>query len=274
MITVHDFEQRSPEWHQARLGMVTASMVGRLISIDPAPAESTDCPVCGAEPGQPCWSLAKKAQPTPIKVPHNLRVVAAATLPPIYSPSSSDTAKRTMATLVAERINGWSEPVFVNSDMQRGVLDEPAARKAYSEHFGVPVRQVGLMVRDDWGFSIGCSPDGLVGEDGGIECKSRRAANHLTTVLADEVPVENMAQIQCCLLVTGRKWWDYVSFSGGMRLWVKRIYPDPDWQRAIVEAVETFEMRAAEMIADYEAAVEGLPMTERSEYDMEIEVAA
>lgn len=270
MITIHDFEQRSAEWHQARLGMVTASMVGRLIAISPAPAEMTDCPVCRQPAGEPCISLSRK-EPTPIKVPHDLRALAASTLPPVYAPATHDTAKRTIATLVAERINGWSEPVFVNSDMQRGVLDEPVARKAYSDHFKVPVREVGLVVRDDWGFRIGCSPDGLVGDDGGIECKSRRAANHLATVLADEVPVENMAQIQGCLLATDRKWWDYVSFSGGMRLWVKRIYPDPDWQRAIVETVETFEMRAAEMESIYRQAVEGLPMTERSVYDLEIE---
>ena len=48
-------------------------------------------------------------------------------------------------------------------------------------------------------------------------------------------------------------------------------FPEPDWQRAIVEAVESFEQRAAEMIADYNAAVEGLPMTERTNYDLEIE---
>jgi len=268
-IRTYGFEQRSPEWYQARLGMVTASMVGRLIDINPAPAEYTDCAVCGAQAGEPCWSMATKER-KPIKVPHNLRVVAAATLPPVYSPSSSDTAKRVTATLVAERINGWSEPVYATRDMERGVMDEPVARKVYSDHFA-PVREVGLVVRDDWGFSIGCSPDGLVGDDGLIEIKSRRAANHLGSILADEIPAENMAQIQCGLLVTGRSWCDYVSFSGGMALWPKRIFPDPDWQRAIVEAVESFEQRAAEMIADYNAAVEGLPMTERTNYDLEIE---
>ena len=124
MITVYDFEQRSPEWYQARLGMVTASMIGRLISIDPAPAESTDCPVCSAEPGQPCWSMATKER-KPIKVPHNLRVVAAATLPPTYSPSIGDTAKRTMATLVAWPIPIASKPT--KAGLERALF---AAREA------------------------------------------------------------------------------------------------------------------------------------------------
>ena len=81
MIRTYDFEQRSEEWHQARLGMVTASMVGRLIAISPAPAEMTDCPVCRQPAGEPCISLSRK-EPTPIKVPHDTRALAAATLPP------------------------------------------------------------------------------------------------------------------------------------------------------------------------------------------------
>lgn len=269
MIRTYDFEQRSAEWEAARLGMVTASMVGRLVSVGPAPAESTDCPVCHQQPGDPCISLSRK-EPTPIKVPHDRRVVAASTLPPVYSPSTSDTAKATTALLVAERITGFSDPVFVNRDMERGVLDEPAAREVYSKTWA-PVEQVGFIVRDDWGFSIGYSPDGLVGEDGLIEVKSRRSGIQLLSVLADEVPAANMAQIQAGLLVSGRQWCDYVSFSGGMALWRKRVFPDPEWQRAIVEAVAEFERNAAQMLADYREAVEGLPMTERSTYDLEIE---
>lgn len=270
MIRTFDFEQRSPEWEDARRGMVTASMVGRLISISPADPTCTDCPTCGARAGGPCYSIARK-EPTPIKVPHDTRALAAATLPPVYSPANTDTARMLTAALVAERINGWSDPTFQTNAMLRGVLDEPVARKAYADHYGTPVSEVGLIVRDDWGFSIGYSPDGLVGDDGLIECKSRLSRIQLLSVLAGEVPAENMAQMQTGLLVTGRKWCDYVSFCGGMHLWIKRVYPDPEWQRAIVEAVAQFEENAAAMIADYKAAVEGLPMTERTVYDLEIE---
>lgn len=269
MIRTFDFEQRSPEWEDARRGMVTASMVGKLISISPADPTCTECPQCGAQPGDPCLSVARK-EPTPIKVPHDRRALAAATLPPVYSPSTSDTAKMLTALLVAERITGWSDPVFVTNNMLRGTLDEPIAREVYSKHFA-PVTEVGFIVRDDWGFSIGYSPDGLVGDDGLVEFKSRLSRIQLTSILAGEVPAENMAQLQTGLLVTGRKWCDYVSFCGGMPMWVKRVYPDPEWQTAIVAAVRQFEDNAAAMIADYHAAVEGLPATERTTYDLEIE---
>lgn len=267
-IRTYSFEQRSPEWEEARRGMVTASMVGRLVSISPADATCTECPQCGALAGDPCISVARK-EPTPIKVPHDRRALAASTLPPVYGPATGDTAKMLTALLVAERITGWSDPVFVTGAMMRGTLDEPVAREAYSKHFA-PVTEVGFIVRDDWGFSIGYSPDGLVGDDGLIEIKSRLSRIQLTSILAGEVPAENMAQIQCGLLVTGRKWCDYVSFCGGMPLWRTRVYPDLEWHQAIVSAVAQFEETAAAMIADYSAAVEGLPATERSTYDLEM----
>ena len=39
--------------------------------------------------------------------------------------------------------------------------------------------------------------------------------------------------------------------------------PDPEWAKAIVSAVTTLEGRAKQMVANYRAAVRGLPMTER-----------
>lgn len=165
--------------------------------------------------------------------------------------------------LTAERITGWTDPTYVSDDMLRGTMEEPLAREAYAKSREVEVVEMGFMVRDDWGFDIGLSPDGLVGDDGLIEIKSRRAKKHLETILADEVPAENVAQIQCALLVSGRAWCDYISFCSGMPLWVRRVEPDQRWFDAIVAAVKQFEENAAEMASTYLARVKGLPMTER-----------
>jgi hypothetical protein len=181
-------------------------------------------------------------------------------------PASNDTSRRLTLSLVAERITGYVEPVWVNDDMRRGQLDEPIARDLYTEHIAphmTPATETGFMVRDDWGWSLGYSPDGLVGDYGLLEVKSRRQKKHLQTILADEVPAENMAQLQAGLLVSGREWIDYVSFSGGMPLWVKRVYPDPGWFTAIVEAVAAFEQAAEQMVDTYLDRTEGLPVTER-----------
>jgi hypothetical protein len=178
-----------------------------------------------------------------------------------FKPAVNDTSRALTNLLIAERITGRTEPVHVSGDMERGTLDEPIAREVYSEQIQT-VTQVGFMVRDDWGFRIGYSPDGLVGDTGLIEIKSRAPKKHLATILANEVPAENMAQIQCGLLVSGRHWCDYVSYCGGMPLWTKRVEPDPHWHEAIIAAVELFEANAAEGIARYTAAVTGLPTTE------------
>lgn len=215
-----ELEQGSPEWLAARCGIVTASVVGQLVT-------------------------------------------------PTLKTANNDTSRGLTATLVAERITGHVEPAQVSQAMMRGTLDEPFARDAYSEHHA-PVDQVGFMVRDFGKYKIGYSPDGLVSNDGLIEIKSRAQKKHLQTILADEVPTENMAQIQAGLLVSGRAWCDYVSFCSGMPLWTKRVYQTVSWQIAIKEAVEAFEANAAEMLARYAEATNGLPATERLDHFAEI----
>ena len=208
-----DIEQGSEQWHDARRGIVTASIVGKLIT-------------------------------------------------PTLTVANNDTSRAVTLQLVAERITGHTDPTYVSADMERGNLDEPIARAAYTEHIA-PVTELGFMVEDKWGFPIGYSPDGLVGDNGLIEVKSRRQKTQLHTILNDRVPPENMAQIQTALLVSGREWCDYVSLCGGMPMWIIRVLPDERWFNAITTAVDQFETNAAAMTRDYLLATDGLPETER-----------
>jgi len=189
--------------------------------------------------------------------------------PKTVKPASNDYSRALTATLVAERITGYVEPIYENADMRRGTLSEPYARDIYAEHAGVTVDEVGFIVRDEEAWKLGFSPDGLIDDDGLLEIKSPRQKKHLATILADEVPLEHMAQIQTGLLVTRRKWLDFCSYNGGMRLFVKRVYPDPKWQEAIISAVTTFEENAAQMIATYETNTKDAPETERIDFDLE-----
>jgi len=209
---------------------------------------------------------------------HDLRrgIVTASTVHRLITPStvkiaSNDKSRALTATLVAERVTGWTDDTYVSFDMARGHEVEPLAREVYAKHYGMPVTEMGFMVRDrgDWGhIRIGFSPDGLVGETGVIEIKCRRPKEHVATVLADEVPSEHMAQIQCGLFVSGREWCDFISYSPGMAMWIKRVLPDQRWGDVIIEAAEAFEITAAEMTAKYLAAVDGCPATERINYDV------
>lgn len=264
-----ELKQGSPEWLAARCGIPTASVIGLLVTSRQPSAIETDCPECGASAVYPCVG---KRSPGPLKTLHPARAAAAREMDRVIAAdTTSDTARGLTMTLAAERITGHVEPMQVSRAMERGTLDEPYARDAYGEHHA-PVAELGFMVRHFDGFKIGFSPDGLVGEEGLIEIKSRAQKTQLKTVLANEVPAENLAQIQCGLLVSGRSWCDYVSYSGGMKLWTKRVYPDPEWHAAIIDAVEQFEQTAADMVSTYLDATAEMPMTERIDHYLELEL--
>ncbi len=254
-----NLEQRSEEWYNQRRGMVTASAVGNLISIGKQTAADFDCPKCEAPLANPCIG----ARGSEIKTMHPERAEYARTNGRlVIEPASNIDSQSLTAHLAAERISGYTEPTFVSDDMYRGIEGEVYAREKYAECYA-PVEEVGFMVRDFGDFKIGFSPDGLVGHDGLLEIKSPRQKTHLKTVLSDGVPIEHMAQIQCGLLVSGRAWLDFISYNGGMKLWVKRIYPQQVWFDAIVKAVSAFEANAAEMQRTYDERTAEMPMTER-----------
>jgi putative phage-type endonuclease len=210
-------EQGSDQWHDLRRGIVTASVVGKLLT-------------------------------------------------PTLKVADNDTSRALTATLVAERITGWTEDTPMTSDMLRGVDSEPIARDIYSGHYQQAV-ETGFMRYDGDGWTLGYSPDGLVSDDGLIEIKAPRAKTHLNTILADRVPPYYMAQLQAGLLVSGRDWIDFVSYCGGMPLYVKRVQPDPLWHEAITYACQVFEDDAADMVRRYETATTGLPATERIDFN-------
>jgi hypothetical protein len=218
-MTLHTIkvDQGTEEWLAARRGIVTASVVGKLLT-------------------------------------------------PTLKVADNDTSRGLTEALIAERITGWTEDTPTNADMWRGTVSEPFARDVYSAHYQ-QVEEVGFMLRQEDGWQLGFSPDGVVGMDGLIEIKAPRAKTHLRTILADEVPAAYMPQLQAGLLVSGRAWIDFVSYVGGMPLWVKRVTPDRDWFDAITAACIAFEGTAARTLADYQERVTGLPQTERISLD-------
>lgn len=163
--------------------------------------------------------------------------------------------------IAAQRISGYVEPQYISDSMLRGHEDEITAAEIYAKHFA-PVEEVGFVTNDKWGFTLGCSPDRLVGADGMLECKSRCQKYQVQTIceniFADKgssIPTDYVLQVQGELLVTERKWCDFISYSGGLPMAVIRVFPDPEVQSAIVEAAAKFEARINEAIAEYHAAL-------------------
>ncbi|MDR2257019.1 MAG: YqaJ viral recombinase family protein [Arthrobacter sp.] len=264
-------EQGTDEWLQARCGIITASAIGQLIRKTAPDAVTVACPKCEAAAGDPCVSLARKT-PVPIKTIHDERTLNTYDLPPVYRLDDGLTARRLLLTLAAERITQHVERIFPSRDMERGTLDEPYARAAYADAHKVTVQEIGFMVEDKWGFKLGYSPDGLVADDGLIEIKSRKPHVQVATVLEDEPPAENVAQIQTGLLVSGRSWLDYVSYAGGMHLYDTRILPDPAWQEALVSIGKEADALIEDIVSTYLKRIEGRPLTERIDHFPEMEI--
>jgi hypothetical protein len=178
-----------------------------------------------------------------------------------------------LCELAAQRITKFVEPHYVSEDMLRGQIEEDEARREYATHYA-SVERVGFIVNRRWGFPIGCSPDGLVGLDGGIEVKSRRQKFQFQTLTEHvpngTIPEEYVLQLQTCLLVAERQWWDFISYCGGLPMAVIRVWPDDAIQTAIVEAAAAAEERIAARVAKYHAVQEigaRLIPTERIQYE-------
>lgn len=173
---------------------------------------------------------------------------------PTLKVADNDKTRAHVYELLFQRLTGFVEPQYVSDAMLRGQEDEIYARAAYEEHFA-PVAEVGFITNDRFGFTIGYSPDGLVGDDGLIEVKSRAGKYQVQTIAENDVPAEYMIQLQTGLLVSDRKWIDFISYSGGLPMFVKRVEPDPLIQGAILAAATNFEAKLADKEREYRGTI-------------------
>lgn len=188
--------------------------------------------------------------------------------------AQNDKERTHLYELLAQRITGWVEPFYVSDDMLRGQVDEIEAREKYHTTYA-PVTNVGFITNDKWGFTLGYSPDGLVGDDGAIECKSRRAKYQIETILANDMPDDYRIQVQTGLLVSERKWCDFITYSAGLPMMTHRVYADPIVQEAILKAASIFHSKMDAMLASYndrlkDATMRLIPTERRIEKEMEM----
>lgn len=212
--------QGTPGWHQDRAGRITASGFCLVNAFTKA------------EPGTVYKSGPRKGQPKggePLK-------------------ARTDYIRR----LVAERLTGKSREPIQARALDWGHDIEPLARAMYQARTGVIVQLVGFIVHPQYDF-IGASPDFLVGNDGGGEIKSPiNTEVHLQT-LEEGLPPEHIDQIQGGLWVTGRKWWDFVSyhddFPDHLRLYVQRVERDEAFIAKLEENCLSAEQEIRERLA-------------------------
>jgi putative phage-type endonuclease len=190
-------------------------------------------------------------------------------LTPTLRVANNEKTRAHVWELAAQRITEYVEPTYIGEAMLRGHEDEILARALYAEKYG-EVRETGFVTNDGFGFTLGCSPDGLCGDDGMIEAKSRIQKYQVQTIVEEwrqtgTIPDDFILQVQAGMLVCERKWCDFISYSGGLPMAVIRVEANVEIQDAILAAATGFEERIAEAMQDYRAAVEAraYPPTER-----------
>jgi len=142
---------------------------------------------------------------------------------------------------------------FSNKHTERGNKLEPIARSIYEIETGNTVKQVGFIEYNDY---VGCSPDGLVGDDGGIEIKCPDDKEYFKLLLEKEGAISSdyMWQVQMNLLITERKWWDLIFYNPNYKqtIIVFRIYPDEEAHKKLKQGFIIAEKKIKNIIKQFE----------------------
>lgn len=229
IITTH--EQGSAEWHAARAAAVTASTFADAVStvggLNEQQATYVKAVQGGASEADAMAVAGYKAKP---KADAITRALAGL---PVGEPSE---ASNKLAVIKAiERISGKAygykpdRPGYYATE--RGHEEEAFGRLIYEGRFKVIVDECGLILSDDRMF--GYSPDGLIGADGLMECKTPLNPLKVVQMVTTGDITEYVHQMQGGMWITGRKWCDLIMpvpdlacLNNGNELFVKRVYRD------------------------------------------------
>lgn len=158
-------------------------------------------------------------------------------LTPMFKPRTGEMPRSYLAKKLAEKWGGPA-PSFSSFSMEMGNILEEHAVPFYEFTTNSPVTRVGLCLTDDG--LVGCSPDGLLGDDGGIEIKCPEAATHVKYLLDGKLPSDYMLQVHGAMFVTGRNWWKFMSFRRNFPPLIIRVERDEEIIEQIGEAVGEF----------------------------------
>ena len=138
--------------------------------------------------------------------------------------------------LIAELLTGETTYVKKTEWMERGNELEPDARDYYELATGNTVVETGFCKHDQ--LECGISPDGLIGDNGGCEYKCPSPPVHVAYLRAGVLPTKYKQQVQGCLWITEREWWDFMSYHPEMPAMLVRVDRDEDYIKLLQAEVE------------------------------------
>lgn len=146
----------------------------------------------------------------------------------------------------ADRLVGLAAPAW-GADWEEVAREKatPIIRDRLGKDVQLPEGEYAYMTHATEA-GIGCSPDGIIGDDGLLELKCPyNSRYHVATILNQRrgIPAEHLPQVQGSLWVTGRTWYFFVSFDPRM--------PE-EWQMVTIPVErdeEYIERLAAKVVA-------------------------
>ena len=174
-------------------------------------------------------------------------------------PSAS--RRNMITTLAVERLTGSCVETYQNEAMRRGQEMEAEALAAYAFELGCAVTQQAFVTHPDLPRT-GCSPDGLIDDDGLVEIKCPASmAKHMEALTSGAHAEEYRWQLQHQLLVTGRKWVDAASydprFPPGLQLAIKRVFPDAEAHEQLREEIIRADAEINKLVETLRALARG-----------------
>ena len=160
--------------------------------------------------------------------------------------------KNYMADLVIERLTGQPAPSYQSAAMQYGINMEPSARFAYALATGAEITEMGFIQHPTIAMA-GCSPDGLVGDDGLVEIKCPNTATMIEVLLGGKTDPAYASQCHFQMSCTGRQWCDLVTFDNrlpeGMQMHIFRIHRDD-------KIIAKLDLEVEQFLIDLDATVD------------------
>ena len=190
------------------------------------------------EQGTPEWLAARAGIPTASQF-HTVMAVG-------KQGGKSVTRIKYLNQLAGEILTGEPMASYSNEDMERGKTMESEARDLYAFMHDVEPQTVGFVRSGN----KGASPDSLLGINGGLEIKSAAAHIQIDRLLRGELPPEHKAQVQGCLWICEREWWDFCSYAPKLPLFVLRVHRDEGYIKKLASEVELFNIELQQTV-DY-----------------------
>ena len=143
---------------------------------------------------------------------------------------------------LAEKWRGQALESFSGSrQTDQGVIYEEQARNYFSSFLEADIQTIGGMESAD--EKCWASPDGIMGEDVGLEIKSPNPENQVGWLLAGTVPEEHVLQVQFGLWVSGFKHWWFLAYCKDFPHLAISVDPNEEISDLISEVVEDFNAR-------------------------------